>query len=45
MNDPDEVRNLAGEPQHSETLAGLQQKLREFQRRTGDPWILKWERE
>jgi N-sulfoglucosamine sulfohydrolase len=43
--DPDEVQNLADDPQHSERLAEMQQKLREFQRRTGDPWELKWERE
>jgi N-sulfoglucosamine sulfohydrolase len=44
-NDPDEIRNLAGEPQHRQLLAELQQKLRDFQRRTGDPWVLKWDRE
>jgi N-sulfoglucosamine sulfohydrolase len=43
--DPDEVHNLADDPQHRQVLAELQQKLREFQRRTGDPWELKWERE
>jgi N-sulfoglucosamine sulfohydrolase len=43
--DPDEVHNLANDPQHSELLAQLQQKLRDFQKRTGDPWRLKWERE
>jgi N-sulfoglucosamine sulfohydrolase len=45
VRDPDEVQNLAEDPQHREVLARLQKKLREFQRRTGDPWELKWERE
>lgn len=44
-NDPDEVRNLAGDPQHAELLAELQQRIRSFQERTGDQWLLKWERE
>ena len=44
-SDSDEVYNLADDPQHEKQLAELKQKLREFQRRTGDPWILKWDRE
>jgi N-sulfoglucosamine sulfohydrolase len=44
-SDPDEARNLADEPAHAATLARLKQNLREFQRRTGDPWISKWEYE
>ncbi|HEX7379743.1 MAG TPA: sulfatase/phosphatase domain-containing protein [Pirellulales bacterium] len=44
-SDPDEAHNLAGEPAHAETLENLKQNLREFQRRTGDPWISKWEYE
>jgi N-sulfoglucosamine sulfohydrolase len=43
--DPDETRNLAYDSQHREKLATLQRKLRDFQRRTGDPWELKWDRE
>ena len=43
--DPGEVNNLANDPAHHETLTSLQQKLRDFQKRTGDPWELKWERE
>jgi N-sulfoglucosamine sulfohydrolase len=43
--DPNETQNLAGSPEHQEILAELQNKLKEFQRRTGDPWMLKWERE
>jgi N-sulfoglucosamine sulfohydrolase len=43
--DPDEIHNLAGDPAHHETLVKLQQKLRDFQKRTNDPWLLKWNRE
>jgi N-sulfoglucosamine sulfohydrolase len=44
-HDPHEVHNLADNPTYQELLASLKQKLRAFQRRTGDPWVLKWERE
>jgi N-sulfoglucosamine sulfohydrolase len=44
-SDPDEIRNLAGDPKHEKTLEDLQQALRRFQKRTNDPWLLKWERE
>ena len=30
---------------HHEVLVELQRKLTAFQQRTGDPWILKWQRE
>jgi N-sulfoglucosamine sulfohydrolase len=43
--DPDELRNLAADSDHQELPAGLQLKLQDFQRRTGDPWLLKWDRE
>jgi N-sulfoglucosamine sulfohydrolase len=43
--DPDETRNLVDDPQYAEVLARLKAKLRQFQEQTGDPWILKWERE
>jgi N-sulfoglucosamine sulfohydrolase len=44
-NDPHEVNNLASDPDHAGTLAELKAKLRAFQERTKDPWILKWEYE
>ncbi|MHC4533895.1 MAG: sulfatase family protein [Planctomycetota bacterium] len=44
-NDPDEVENLADNPKHKGTLSRLQSKLKAFQKRTNDPWILKWEYE
>ena len=42
--DPDEVVNLAdpGAGEHDELLESLQAKLRAVQKRTGDPWKLKW---
>ncbi len=41
--DPTESRNLANAPEHVDTLKALQQKLRDFQARTKDPWVVKWE--
>ena len=43
--DPDETRNLAGDPAYAQLLEKLQAKLKAFQKRTRDPWILKWEYE
>jgi len=43
--DPNEIHNLAGDDAHRDQLVALKTKLRDFQKRTGDPWILKWERE
>jgi N-sulfoglucosamine sulfohydrolase len=43
--DPDEVQNLAADPKHAEPLAELKGKLKAFQQRTNDPWILKWDYE
>ncbi len=44
-NDPDEIENLADNPKHKGALSRLQSKLKAFQKRTNDPWILKWEYE
>lgn len=43
--DPDEVSNLADDPKHAATLKGLQAKLKSFQERTGDPWVVKYKYE
>jgi len=43
--DPHEIRNLADDPGHATVLEDLKAKLRAFQKRTGDPWIVKWEYE
>jgi len=44
-NDPDEVKNLADDPDYAKILDELKGKLKAFQERTKDPWILKWEYE
>lgn len=43
--DPDEFHNLAYEPAQHDRLVELQGKLKEFQKRTNDPWKIKWEHE
>ncbi len=43
--DPHEVKNLASDGEHAETLQRMQAKLKAFQKRTRDPWIVKWEYE
>ncbi len=45
QQDPHEVHNLADDPRHAITLAELKAKIKEFQERTHDPWLLKWDRE
>jgi N-sulfoglucosamine sulfohydrolase len=45
QNDPHEISNLADNPNYAEILQELKQKLRKFQQRTKDPWILKWKYE
>jgi arylsulfatase A-like enzyme len=35
-NDPDEVRNLYGNPEHAETAAALRETLADLQHRFGD---------
>ncbi len=44
-NDPHEVRNLAADPQHKGKLEEMKAKLKAFQKRTKDPWLLKWDYE
>ena len=43
--DPDEIRNLAGQAEHQAAFKELSEKLKEFQKRTRDPWIVKYEYE
>ncbi|MCH9023113.1 MAG: sulfatase, partial [Planctomycetes bacterium] len=45
VNDPHEVKNLADDPKHAGTLKQLKAKIKSFQKRTKDPWILKWDYE
>ncbi len=43
--DPHEINNLADDPNHASLLAEMKDELRAFQKRTSDPWILKWQYE
>jgi N-sulfoglucosamine sulfohydrolase len=45
QTDPNEVVNLAYNTKYSETFERMKKKLKEFQQRTNDPWIVKWEYE
>ncbi|KAF5524484.1 N-sulfoglucosamine sulfohydrolase [Colletotrichum aenigma] len=37
--DPNEVKNLAKDPDHQDVLVELRTKLEDWQRRTNDPWL------
>ena len=43
--DPNELVNLADRPEHAATLAELQAKLRAWQQKTKDPWVVKYTHE
>ncbi|HCO93098.1 MAG TPA: heparan N-sulfatase [Phycisphaerales bacterium] len=45
QNDPHEVKNLADDPKHNKVLEELKEELKAFQKRTKDPWLLKWQYE
>ena len=45
QNDPDETLNLASDRCYHDVLVAYQEKLKDFQERMNDPWILKWEYE
>ena len=45
QNDPDEVKNLADNPKYENVLAELKEELKAFQKRTKDPWMVKWQYE
>jgi N-sulfoglucosamine sulfohydrolase len=40
--DPNESKNLAAEAKHYELLQTYKGKLKEMQKQTNDPWIIKW---
>ena len=40
--DPDERKNLAGEPKHAEALERYKKKLKAQQQKFHDPWVMKW---
>ncbi|QDT66696.1 sulfatase family protein [Calycomorphotria hydatis] len=41
-SDPDEIKNLARDPRHTDKLEYLQSELQNWQKETKDPWELKW---
>ncbi len=41
-DDPHEIRNLAESPDHADVLSDLQAKLKAWQERTKDPWVVKY---
>jgi N-sulfoglucosamine sulfohydrolase len=43
--DPYEIKNLAGDAKYEKLLGELKEKLKSFQKRTNDPWIIKWQHE
>jgi N-sulfoglucosamine sulfohydrolase len=45
QHDPDEACNLADDPAHAQRLEAMKKDLRDFQQRTSDPWLLKWDYE
>lgn len=45
QKDPDEVINLVNDPKYAEVFQELARKLKDFQKRTRDPWFLKYEYE
>jgi N-sulfoglucosamine sulfohydrolase len=40
-NDPEELKNVASDPRYQDVLNALRQRLKEWQTRTKDPWIVK----
>lgn len=44
-DDPHEIKNLAENSKYAKVLGELKEQLRAFQKRTKDPWIVKWQYE
>lgn len=42
QKDPHEGHNLAGNPEYAEVLATYKAKLKAFQNKMKDPWVMKW---
>ncbi len=45
QKDPEEVHNLAQDPPHRELFVTLRDKIKAFQKRMEDPWLIKWKHE
>ena len=44
-NDPHEINNLAKQPEYRKILDEMTAKIIDFQKKTKDPWLSKWEYE
>jgi len=44
-SDPQEVVNVADHPEHAKVLAEMREKLAAWQKKTNDPWLIKYEHE
>ncbi|MBU2947799.1 sulfatase family protein [Zobellia uliginosa] len=42
-NDPDESENLANDKNYAEVLEALKNKMKDFQLKTKDPWLITWD--
>ncbi len=42
VEDPHETLNLSDSPEHQKLLSEMKAELKAFQKRTKDPWIMKW---
>lgn len=45
QSDPQEVVNVADRPENAKLLSEFQEKLRNWQEKTNDPWLIKYEHE
>jgi N-sulfoglucosamine sulfohydrolase len=43
--DPHEAKNLAADPEYADLMNKYKEQLKQYQKRTKDPWIMKWEYE
>jgi N-sulfoglucosamine sulfohydrolase len=43
--DPKELKNMAGDPKYADVLKDLRKRLRDWQEKTKDPWIVKYTHE
>ena len=41
-NDPNETTNLSFNPKYDELLRAYKKKMKEMQKITNDPWLMKW---
>ena len=43
--DPNELKNLADSAAHAKVLAEMRKKVRDWQTKTADPWVIKYQHE